>query len=141
MEDCVFRYTKYFDAALSELNNVIAYIEDIVTKHDGSMKTMMLIDVCVEEIFVNIASYAYENMENKGAEINVAYQDGTIAITFIDSGMEFDPLAKEDPDITAKAEDREIGGLGILMVKKSMDKCEYERKNGKNIFTVYKKIN
>ncbi|MCR5485445.1 MAG: ATP-binding protein, partial [Clostridiales bacterium] len=63
----------------------------------------------------------------------------TIKMTFCDRGVAFDPLAKDDPDITASADERQIGGLGIFMVKKSMDKVEYKRENDKNILTIYKK--
>lgn len=133
-------YKKEFAAEDAELDNVLAFIEDSLMMHGCSMKTQMMINVCVEEIFVNIAHYAYEGMENKGAYIQIDVEGQDATITFVDSGIEFDPLAKEDPDITAKAEDRGIGGLGIYMVKKSMDACKYERKDGQNIFSITKFI-
>ena len=64
----------------------------------------------------------------------------TVYVTFIDSGMPFDPLKKEDPDVTLPAEEREIGGLGIYMTKQAMDEVSYEYKDGQNILTLVKKL-
>ena len=101
----------------------------------------MQIDVAVEEIFVNIASYAY-GPETGQAEIRFRSEaeTGTAEITFIDRGAPFDPLAKPDPDVTLPAEERQIGGLGIFMVKKSMDDVRYEYREAQNILTIRKKL-
>ena len=105
------------------------------------MKTQMQIDIAVEELFVNIAHYAY-NPEVGPVTIRVEVQKEPLAVTvtFIDHGVPYDPLAKEDPDITLSAEERQIGGLGIFMVKKSMDDIAYEYKDGQNILYIKKKI-
>ena len=105
------------------------------------MKVQMQIDVAVEEIFVNIASYAYEGKDGQ-AEIRFDFraEDSTAVITFIDQGAPFDPLAKEDPDTGLSAEERQIGGLGIFIVKKSMDKVLYKYEDGCNILTLEKVI-
>ena len=95
---------------------------------------------CIRAIcFSNIASYAYEGGEGK-AEIQIFKTDDEITLVFTDEGIAFDPLAKEDPDVTLSAEDRPIGGLGIFIVKKSMDDVSYKRENGKNVLTIKKKL-
>ena len=99
------------------------------------------IQIAVEELFVNIAHYAY-NPEVGPATVRVDVEDDPISvvITFIDNGVPYDPLAKDDPDITLSAQERDIGGLGIYMVKMSMDDVSYEYKDGRNILTIKKKI-
>ena len=129
------------DALTQNLDEVIAFVEAELEAMDCPMKVQMQIDVAVEEIFVNIASYAYEP-ETGYAIIRIDNSEDPrrVDITFIDEGIEYDPLAKEDPDVTLAAEERQIGGLGIFMVKKSMDNMVYERKDGKNILTISKAI-
>ena len=99
----------------------------------------MQIDVAVEEIFVNIAHYAYA-LHPGDAVITVWMEGESISIEFRDKGAPFNPLAKADPDVTLSAEKRRIGGLGIYMVKKSMDKVLYQYDNGENILTLQKKV-
>ena len=94
-----------------------------------------------EEIFINIASYAY--VPDKGnVTVRVEVQDEPLMITiqFVDHGIPYDPLAKEDPDVTMSAEERQIGGLGIYMAKQSMDDISYRYEDGKNILTMKKNI-
>ena len=97
------------------------------------------IDLAVEEIVVNIAHYAYDGAEGD-AVINSSYDDGVFKISFSDSGKKFNPLERDDPDITLSAEERSIGGLGIFLTKKFMDTVEYEYQDGKNILKISKKI-
>ena len=129
------------EALVDNLNRVLAFVDGELEKLDCPMKTQMQIDVAVEELFVNIASYAY-NPETGPATVRVEVETEPLAvvITFIDHGVPYDPLAKEDPDVTLSAEERGIGGLGIFMVKKSMDDISYEYKNGQNILTIKKHI-
>ena len=103
------------------------------------MKTQTQINIAVEEIFVNIAHYAYEN-HNGQARITITRKGSDAEITFTDSGVPYDPLAKPDPDVTLSAEERQIGGLGIYIVKKSMDSVSYEHRDAKNILVISKKI-
>lgn len=124
------------DEAFVEAN---AWVEEELEKAGASMKSIMQVTVCFEEIFVNVAHYAYEDQVGE-VEIVLDNDNGNFSIAFIDSGQFFDPLAQDDPDITASAEERRIGGLGILMVKKSMDEVNYEYKDNKNIFTMKKNI-
>lgn len=104
-------------------------------------KTMMQIDVAIDEIFSNIVNYGYD-CENEEIEIkyDINVQSKTVSITFIDSGKEYNPLAKEDPNIKAEIEDRKIGGLGIFIVKKTMDDLIYKYENNKNYLTIIKKF-
>ena len=101
----------------------------------------MQIDVAVEEIFVNIASYAYTpGKGNAAVKVEILKDPLTAVITFIDSGVRYDPLSKEDPDITLGTEQRQIGGLGVFMTKKLMDEVSYEYRDGKNILTLKKRL-
>lgn len=103
------------------------------------MKIQMQIDIAVEEIFVNIARCAYApEVGNAIIRIETLADPPSVDITFIDSGIPYDPLAKADPDITLSAEERQIGGLGIFMVKRSMDDVRYEYLDGHNVLTLKK---
>lgn len=127
------------EAKTENLDQVLAFVDEELEKYECGMKTQMQIDIAVEEIFVNIAHYAYNPAVGK-ATIRIEVTDGTVSLTFIDNGIPYDPLAKEDPDITLSAEERQIGGLGIFMVKKSMDDVKYEYKDGSNILTFSKDL-
>lgn len=128
-----------FEAKIDNLDDVLNLVEEELTNHEASLKVIMPINVCVEEIFVNIASYAYEGSVGS-CDIDIEFENDDVVITFTDTGMYFDPLAKQDPDINASAGERNIGGLGIYMVKKTMDKCEYQYLDNQNILTIRKKI-
>ena len=127
------------DALTENLDEVMDFVGGILDEQGCPMKTKMQFDLAVEEIFVNIANYAYGDSVGK-AEIEAEVNDGTVTLTFIDSGMPFNPLTKKDPDITLSAEKRAIGGLGIFLVKKYMDDVSYDYADGKNMLTVTKKI-
>ena len=128
-------------AEVKNLDTVLAFVDEQLEKYGCSQKIQMQIDIAVEEIFVNIANYAY-NPEIGSAGISVEIQEEPLAviITFTDGGVPYDPLKKPDPDVTLSAEERQIGGLGIYMVKKSMDDISYEYKDGKNILTIKKNL-
>ena len=126
------------EATKDNLPRAMAFIDEHLESVDCPMKEKMQIDVAVEEIFINIANYAYDPGKGK-VTIRVEAQEGEAVITFIDSGVPYDPLAREDPDVTLPAEERQIGGLGIFMVKNTMDDMSYENKDGKNILTLTKK--
>ena len=111
---------------------------------DTLCEDTVIMQTCMaaEEIFTNIAYYAYDDGEEGTAVIRLKAdpESKMIELVFIDSGQKYDPLAKEDPDVTLSAEERQIGGLGIYMVKKSMDNMTYEYKDNKNILTIEKNI-
>ena len=131
---------KTFPACGDALPDAIAFVEETLDRLDCPMKTVMQITVCVEEIFVNIAHYAYAGYGVTGKmKLGLRPEpDGGVTLRFSDRGMPFDPLSKADPDISLSAEDREIGGLGIYMVKKTMDAASYKYENGQNILTIRK---
>ena len=128
-------------ATLESLEQVQAFIEGELEECGCPMKTVMQISIAVEEIYVNIAHYAYHPYTG---EATVRCQVGgdplQVNIQFLDSGRPFDPLKKPDADTTLSAEERGIGGLGILMVKKSMDGVDYAYEDGKNILTIRKNL-
>ena len=123
------------------LVKVLAFVDKELEKVGCPMKAQMKIDVAVEEIFVNIANYAYRP-ECGPATIRAEVQKDPLRVilSFVDHGVPYDPLAKKDPDITLSSEERAIGGLGIFMVKKSMDDICYEYKDGHNILTITKNL-
>ena len=132
---------KIFPAKTDSLSDVLAFIEQRLETFGCSMKLQIAICVAIEEVFVNVAHYAYKD-GNGNVEFNISFDEETRLVTFkmTDSGVPFDPLKKEDPDVTLSAEDRKIGGLGIFITKKTMDEVSYVYENGKNILTMIKKI-
>ena len=129
------------DAEVDNLDDVLDFMDGFLEEASCPSKTMIQLNVAVEEIFVNIASYAYAPGKGK-AKIAIEHSTdpAAVTLTFEDEGVRFDPLAKEDPDTTLSAEERKIGGLGIYMVKKSMDDVRYEYRDNKNILKIYKKF-
>lgn len=128
-------------ATLENMVQIQSFIESELERNDCHMKAVVQISVAVEEIYVNIARYAY-HPEIGEATVRCAVGGDPLQVTiqFLDCGKPFNPLTKEDADTTLSAEERDIGGLGILMVKKSMDRVDYEYKDGKNILTIHKKL-
>ena len=128
-------------ATVENIEVVTDFVNEQLEALDCPMKAQMQIDIAIDELFGNIAHYAY-NPEVGDATVRVEIIEDplTVVITFIDKGVPYDPLAKEDPDVTLSAEERGIGGLGIYMVKKSMDDITYEYKDGQNILKIKKYI-
>lgn len=129
------------EAKTENLEKVLAFVDKHLEEKECAIKVQMQIDVAVEELFVNIAQYAYDS-DTGMVTIQVEIQEEPLAvmITFIDNGVPYNPLTKEDPDITLAAEERQIGGLGIYMVKKTMDDITYEYKDGQNILRIRKQL-
>ena len=127
------------EAKLDNLQQVISFVDEHLEEMGCPMKTQLQIDVAVEEAYVNVASYAYTPGTGP-VTLKVEKSASEIRITFLDSGVPFNPLEKEDPDVSLPASERQIGGLGIFMVKKSMDNVQYAYLDGKNILTLTKKI-
>ena len=121
------------------LAEVTDFVENFLEEKGASPKIITQLELSVEEIFVNIANYAYGD-EGGDASIRLKEENGSVFITFEDSGIPYNPLEKEDPDITLSADEREPGGLGIFIVKKSSDSVTYSRTDGKNILTIAKKL-
>lgn len=128
-------------ADVNNLDKVQGFIDERLEAAESSMKSQMQIDVAVEEIYVNICHYAYKDKGETGdATVRMKIEDGVAEIVFEDSGIQYDPLANEEPDVTLSAEERQIGGLGIFITKKTMDEVTYAYKDGRNTLTLKKKI-
>lgn len=138
------------EATLENLEKVSAFVEGELEELGCGMKQMMQLTVALEEIFVNIAHYAYAKTDANGKQIpdtgsgpmtlSLETDQENVYMTFEDEGVYYNPLEKEDPDVSLSAEERKIGGLGIFMVKKSMDDVIYKREGEKNILTLVKKL-
>lgn len=129
------------EAVTDNLPEVQAFVDERLEAADCPPKAQMQIALAVEEIFANIASYAYAPDKGKAiVRAEVTEDPVTVSITFVDHGIPYDPLAKEDPDVTLSAEEREAGGLGIFLTKKVMDDVTYIYKDGQNILTLKKKL-
>ena len=128
-------------ATVENIETVTDFVNEQLEALDCPMKAQMQIDIAIDELFGNIAHYAY-NPEIGQATVRVEVVEDplSVVITFIDNGVSYDPLAKADPDTTLSAEERDIGGLGIYMVKKSMDEIAYEYKDGQNIIKIKKNL-
>ena len=129
------------EATIDNIPTVTVWVDEQLEALDCPMKAQMQIDIAIDELFSNIARYAY-NPETGPATVRVEVAENPMAvlITFIDKGVPYDPLKQEDPNTHLPAEEREIGGLGIFMVKKTMDDITYEYKDGQNILTIKKNI-
>lgn len=127
------------EAKAENLEKVLGFADRILEEQECPKKEQMQLNIAIEEIFVNIASYAYPSGEGMAKiQIQITREPFMVTITFTDQGIPYDPLKKDDPDITLSAEERGIGGLGIYMVKKSMDDMHYEYSDGRNILTIQK---
>ena len=129
------------DAAIENIPAVTSFVEEQLEQVGCPMKAMMQINIAIDELFGNIAQYAYTPKTGKATvRVEVTENPMAVVISFIDNGVPYNPLAKADPDVSLPADERQIGGLGIFMVKKSMDEINYEYKNGQNILTIKKHI-
>jgi anti-sigma regulatory factor (Ser/Thr protein kinase) len=128
-------------AIVENINTVTDFVGEQLEAYDCPMKAQIQINIAIDELFSNIAHYAY-NPETGDATVCVEVVEDPMAvvITFIDKGVPYDPLKRADPNTTLSAEEREIGGLGIFMVKKTMDDITYEYKDGQNILTIKKNL-
>jgi len=127
------------DAVLENLQTVIDFATEKLEERDCSMKVIMQTELVIEEIFVNIASYAY-HPEIGPATFCMEFEENPHALlmTFIDAGKPYNPLEQEAPDTTLALEERDVGGLGIFLVKKNVDEISYEYADGKNILHMKK---
>ena len=134
-------YEILLEAKVENVGNVQDFIKSHLTGTECSPKALMQIDLAAEEIFVNIANYAYTPDDgDANVRVEVLDEPVTVIITFIDHGKPYDPLKRDDPDISLPAEERDIGGLGIFLTKTIMDEVIYEYVNNSNILTLKKKL-
>ncbi len=134
-------YKWTLDATIENVETITGLIDEKLEEAEASMKAEMQINIVIDEIFSNIAKYGYASGKGDATVTLDILQDPLRAqITFINSGEPYDPLAQEDPDIHAALDDRPMGGLGILIVKKTMDDVSYEYKDKQNVLTVVKTL-
>ena len=132
---------KTFPAKTEALSDVLGFVEQMLDSFECPIKIQVALCVAIEEVFVNVAHYAYREGEGN-MSLGIGFDEESRAITFrmTDKGIPFDPLKKPDPDISLSADEREIGGLGIFITKKTMDSLTYTYENNENILTMIKKI-
>ncbi len=128
-------------ATIENINTVTEFVDRQLEKLDCPLKTQAQIDIAIDELFSNIAHYAYSpNIGEATVRLETGKNPNSVILTFIDTGKPYNPLQKTDPDITLALDGKEIGGLGIFLVKKSMDEMTYEYTNGQNILRIRKNI-
>lgn len=129
------------DATVKNIPVVTEFVNERLKELHCPLKAMMQIDIAIDELFGNISNYAYKP-DVGPATVRVEVENNPVAviITFIDGGRQFDPLSTDDPDTTLPASERRIGGLGLYLVRKTMDEITYEYRGGKNILRIRKNI-
>lgn len=129
----------HVEATIENLDRVMAFLDEHLEAYDCPMKTQFQLDMAVEEIYVNIAHYAYgENTGDAWVLLDFNEDSREITVEFRDRGIPFNPLEKADPDVETSAQEETIGGLGIYMVKQSMDEVAYEYRDSTNVFSMKK---
>ena len=128
-----------FKADTKELSNIQEFVETELEKYNYNSKTIFQINLVIEEVFVNIANYAYKDKLGF-CTLTIQPENNKITFTFEDNGVPFNPLERLDPDISLSADKREVGGLGIFLTKKTMDEIKYKYENNKNILIITKTI-
>ena len=130
------------DACMEKLEQVLDFIRRPLNEAKADVKRIMKIELACEEVFANIVAYAYADTAGT-ATISVEITEApvkTVHISFSDNGTAYDPLEHKDPDVGLTAEERDIGGLGIFLVRKTMDEVSYERRGDKNVLTIKKEL-
>ena len=127
------------EAVTENLQSVMDFVNDSLSDKGCSAKTLYQMELVLEEIFINIASYAYEGDE-RPVVLSIDFEEEPLAavVTFKDKGAPYNPLSRNDPNLALKLENREIGGLGIFLVKKNVDAIWYEHVNGENVLSFRK---
>ena len=125
----------------SELGTILRFIEDELSAHDCPLKARMQLTLAAEEVFVNIARYAFSGEDGEVAlSVSISSNPPLATLAFSDGGVPYNPLERPDPDVSLSAAEREIGGLGIYMVKRNVDEVRYRHENGRNVLTLIKTL-
>jgi anti-sigma regulatory factor (Ser/Thr protein kinase) len=128
-------------ARLESISTLTSAIDELLEQLDCPLRQQMQIDVAADEVFCNIASYAYPDSEGQAeVRIELLREPRAVQLTFVDSGIPYDPLTVPEPDVTLSAEERTAGGLGVFLVRKTMDSVRYERAGDFNILRITKFI-
>lgn len=125
---------------LSEISRLNGFIEDIGNEFSLAPDVIFNLNLVLEEAVVNVINYAYPKEDHESIYLSAKMQDGSIVFVLSDSGKEFDPTMAPEADVTLSAEDRQIGGLGIFLIRQIMNEVRYERIDGKNVLTLEKKL-
>lgn len=129
------------EASIENIAQVTAFVDEQLEELNCPARAQMQIDIAIDELFGNIAQYAYQPGNGPATvRVEVLKEPLAVVITFMDQGIPYDPLKREDPDVTLPIEERETGGLGVYMVKKTMDDVTYEYRDGKNILKIRKNL-
>ena len=129
------------EASIENIAQVTAFVDEQLEALNCPVRAQMQIDIAIDELFGNIAQYAYQPGKGPATvRVEVIKEPLAVVITFVDQGIPYDPLKREDPDVTLPIEERETGGLGVYMVKKTMDDVSYEYRDGKNILKIRKNL-
>jgi len=132
--------TLFVDNQMSELERVAAFLDELGDELGLTIPQVMSINLVLEEALSNIILYGYDDKNQHRIEINFKMEGDQLAISLIDDGQPYDPTLRADPDTTLSVEERPVGGLGIFLIKKIMDKVEYERKSNKNYLILTKNM-
>lgn len=125
---------------IGEINRLHSFIEEVGETFALPMKTVMNLNLVLEEAVTNVIMYAYPKEEHEYIHLTAKEQEGKLIFILTDSGKAFDPTQAPDADITLSADDRPIGGLGIFLIRKIMNEVKYERIDGKNVLTLEKEL-
>lgn len=125
---------------ISEISRLGDFIEDIGNEFSLAPDVIFNLNLVLEEAVVNIINYAYPKEEHEFIYLSAKMHDGSIVIVLTDTGKEFDPTMAPEADVTLSADDRQIGGLGIFLIRQIMNEVRYERIDGKNVLTLEKKL-
>lgn len=126
---------------ISEISRLNEFIEEIGNEFSLAPDVIFNLTLVLEEAVVNVINYAYPKEEHEYIYLSARMHDGSIVLVLTDTGKEFDPTAAPEADVTLSAEDRQIGGLGIFLIRQIMNEVKYERIEGKNVLTLEKKLN
>ena len=125
---------------ISEISRLAAFIEEIGEEFGLTLDVVFNLNLVLEEAVVNVINYAYPKEDHQWIYLSAKLQDGSIILVLTDTGKEFDPTMAPEADITLSADEREIGGLGIFLIRQIMNEVKYERIDGKNVLTLEKKL-
>ena len=130
------RIERSFSASFEDIAEVTGFVESFFEQEEIPIKILMKMNIAVDEIYSNIAKYSRAN----SSTVMCSAEEGKLMLVFKDNGIEYDPTKMPEPDTTLSAEEREIGGLGIFLIRQIMDEVKYERINNQNILTIKKNL-
>ena len=125
---------------ISEISRLYEFVEEVGNDFELSPDIVFNLNLVIEEAVVNIINYAYPKEEHESIYLSARMHEGSIVLVLTDTGKEFDPTAAPEADVTLSADDRQIGGLGIFLIRQIMNEVKYERIEGKNVLTLEKKL-